>query len=268
MRNNLGCGFVSDAMMKRVLPIVAALLIASFAHGAPLTVDSAVDDILAALDARGDNLQTLVADVSKSESDASLGEDPETADKRIGRVVYEKRPDGDVRIRASFSEVQSGETSRRERIEYVLSRGELIDRNYRGRVEITRVLNRAGEKLDLFQLGKGPFPLPIGQAREDVHAQFMVTKIAPADGDPENTVHLRLTPKPESRLSRDFASIDVWVDLTDHLPRRVETLNPTGTTLTRTTMNNVKLNEPVKDQDFELEKIDPDRWQISREAMQ
>jgi hypothetical protein len=238
---------------------------ASFAQ-APTAIspDSTIDQLLDALDARGDTLNTLVADVAKSESDASLGEDPATADTRIGRVVYERKPDGDVRIRASFDKVRSGEKVRSDRVEYVLENGELIDRNYRGRAETRRVVRKPGEKLELFRLGRGPLPLPIGQAREDVLAEFEVTKVAAAEGDPADTVHLKLSPKPGTDLARDFLSIDVWVDLTDHLPRRMETLNVTGTQLVRTELSNVKINAPVKDSDFVLEKIDPDQWQINR----
>lgn len=230
----------------------------------PISSDSSIEQLLDALDARGDTLDTLVADVAKSESDASLGEDPATADTRLGRVVYERKPDGDVRIRASFDKVRAGEKVRNDRVEYVLENGELIDRNYRGRAETRRVVRKPGEKLELFRLGRGPLPLPIGQAREDVLAEFQVTKPDKSPDDPPGTVHLKLTPKPETELSRDFSSIDVWVDLNDHLPRRMETLNVTGTQLVRTELSNVKINAPVKDQDFALEKIDPNQWQINR----
>ena len=32
---------------------------------------------------------------------------------------------------------------------------------------------KPGEKLNLLKLGEGPFPLPIGQKKEDVYANLM-----------------------------------------------------------------------------------------------
>lgn len=257
-------------MSLSALSIVLCLMLVAPAEptGAPpgrLPANAPVDQILDALDARGDQLDTLTADVEKTEIDADLGEDPANADARIGRVVYQRLPDGDVRIRAAFDQVRSGGKVRKDRVEYLLQDGELIDRNYRGRAEVRRVVRRPGEKIDLFRLGKGPFPLPIGQAKEDVHAEFEVAPLPSQDGAPPETVGLRLTPKPSTELSRDFASIDVWVHVEDHLPRRVETLNVTGAKQVRTDLTNVRLNARLGDGDFALEKIDENQWSISRE---
>lgn len=244
------------------------------AHGATpggaLAPDASIDQVLDALDALGDRLQTLSADVEKVEIDADLGEDPANADARLGKVVYQRLDDGDIRIRASFDQVRSGGKVRPDRVEYLLQGGELIDRNYRGRSEVRRVVRRPGERIDLFRLGKGPFPLPIGQAKDDVHAEFEVTRAPAAGGEsgadaPPDTIHLRLTPRAETELARDFSSIDVWVHRSDHLPRRVETLSATGAKLIRTDLRNVRLNAPLSDADFSLEKVDESRWNISRE---
>lgn len=231
-----------------------------------LTPDSSIDEILDALDARGDDLHTLRADVAKADIDTSLGEDPGNADTRLGSIVYERRGDGDIRIRASFDRIRTGEKVRTDRVEYTLDNGVLVDRNYRSRVEVRRIVQRSGEKLDLFKLGQGPFPLPIGQDKSAVHAEFEVSKPAPATGAPANTVQIRLVPRPQAQLSRKFKSIDVWVDLSDHLPRRIETLDVNETTTTRTELSNVRLNAPVADADFALEKISPDEWQITEEG--
>jgi hypothetical protein len=41
---------------------------------------------------------------------------------------------------------------------------------------------RPGEKVNLLKLGEGPFPLPIGQKRDDVKRQFDVTLAKPEKG--------------------------------------------------------------------------------------
>ncbi len=42
-----------------------------------------------------------------------------------------------------------------ERKEYLLNDGWLIDRDYRGKNEANRQITKPGEKVNLFQLGKG-----------------------------------------------------------------------------------------------------------------
>ena len=43
-------------------------------------------------------------------------------------------------------------------------------------MDTNRFRARPGEKVNLLKLGEGPFPLPIGQPKEDVHREFIVTK--------------------------------------------------------------------------------------------
>ncbi|MDW8261088.1 MAG: hypothetical protein RMJ35_01050 [Phycisphaerales bacterium] len=229
---------------------------------APLSPDASLDEILDALDARGDSLRSLVARVEKTEVDLSLGEDAET---RVGRVVYQRKPDESVRIRASFDKVRVGDRIREDRVEYLLENGLLIDRTYRSRVENRQTLHRPGEKIDLFALGRGPFPLPIGQARSEVYAQFEVSRAGPQPDDPPSSLHVRLLPREGTELARKFKSIDVWIDPTDHMPRRVSTVNVQETVLTRTDFLDVHVNAPVEDRDFELEKIRDDQWQIHQD---
>ena len=63
-----------------------------------------------------------------------------------------------------------------DRQEYFLFDGEwLIERNDKARTVIKRQIVRPGEKVDPFKLGKGPFPLPFGQKREDILRNFKVT---------------------------------------------------------------------------------------------
>src|SRR5205814_1171460 len=98
-----------------------------------------------------------------------------------------------------------------DKIEYLLLGGQLIDRTYRNTTQVTRVVLRPGEKTNLLQLGKGPFPLPIGQKKEDVFAQFDVKKLEPKKEDPADCVKIELTPKPGTSLARKFKFIDVCV---------------------------------------------------------
>jgi outer membrane lipoprotein-sorting protein len=221
-----------------------------------LSQQSSIDEILDALDARGQNLKSFSADVKLSESDDATGDES----TRSGKIWYQDQP----RIHVVFNTKQANGKVSDDKIEYLLSGGDLIDRTYRSKTQVTRHVLKPGEKMNLLKLGEGPFPLPIGQKKEDVHAMFDVKKIDPSKDDPANTVHVQLTPKAGTRFERRFAEIDVWVGLDDHMPQRIATQSQSTT---RTTdLSNVKINTDLPDADFVLEKIDSGNWQMIEEA--
>lgn len=227
-----------------------------------LSQQSAVDDILDALDASGKNLNSFTADVKLSETDAATGDQS----TRSGKVWYQLDPSGSARIRVAFDKKQVGEKISDDKIEYLLAGPDLIDRTYRARTQVTRHILKPGEKMNLFRLGEGPFPLPIGQSKDDVHAAFDVRKIEPGKQDPPNTVHIQLTPKAGTRLEKRFTTIDVWVDLRNHFPSRIETLDKNQTTIRATDLGDVQINPQLTDADFALPKINPQEWQLVEEA--
>ena len=220
-----------------------------------------VDQILDALERRGRDLQSLRADVTLTETELALGGEM----SRAGWFALQNRADGSTRAHIVFDRKTVDQKPSSEKIEYMLDGGKLIDRNYTRKKQTTRTIVRPGEKMNLLKLGEGPFPLPIGQKREDVLAQFDVQKIDPAKDDPPATVHLQLIPKSGMALARKFQSIDAWV--ANDLPVRIKTLDRNGNTERTTDLLNLQINPALKDSDFELPKID-DKWDIVEEAFQ
>src|SRR6185295_13773023 len=96
-------------------------------------------------------------------------------------------------------------------------------RNYKKTTQVTRTVLQPGEKMNLLKLGEGPFPLPIGQKKEDVYRLFDVKQIAPNPKDPPDSIHLQLKPKPGTAFARRFGMIDVWVDRKTHFPAKIRT---------------------------------------------
>ncbi|HVT90370.1 MAG TPA: hypothetical protein VHD56_16070 [Tepidisphaeraceae bacterium] len=229
----------------------------------PLTLESPIDDVLDALDARGQGLNSFVADVKLTETDTALGD----SNAHMGKVLYKA---GDApQIRVTFDKKQSNDKPPVEdKVEYKLAGPELIERNYRTSTQTTRHVLKPGQKLNLLKLGEGPFPLPIGQKKEDVHNNFDVKKIDIKKEDPAGTVHLQLTPKEGTQFASKFKSIDVWVDLKDNMPRKIETLDPNATATRTTELSNVQVNPQLKDEDFALPPIDEKTWQLHEEAFQ
>jgi outer membrane lipoprotein-sorting protein len=230
---------------------------------ADLSTQSGIDDILDALDARGQGLRSFTADVKLSETDTGTGDES----VRNGKVWYQADNSGSARIRVSFDKKQTSGKIIEDKIEYVLAGSDLVQRVYRTKTQTTQRVLKPGEKVNLLKLGEGPFPLPVGQKKQDVHAQFEVRKIEPAKDDPADTVHIQLVPKPDTRFARRFKTIDVWVDLKSHMPRRIETLDRNESTTRGTDLDKVQFNPDLSDGDFRLPDVGGD-WNKIEEAFQ
>lgn len=221
---------------------------------------ASVDATLDALHESGVNLRSLAADVSLAEDSSDTGDRV----TRLGRIVLQKLPDGDTRVRATFTQKQSGNRIEEEKRDVLLQGQNLIDRDYKNKKQTIRQVRRPGEKVDLFKLGEGPFPLPVGQPREEVLKQFDVSELPTKD--PNVLGKVRLTPKSGTPLARKFKSITVTVDQKTKLPTQIVTIDPNETTTTTATLTHLRINDAVKDEEFELPPVDPKEWNIVDEA--
>ena len=251
--------------MTRCITLMSSLLLlATLASAAPprqLSEASSADEVLDALDARGRDLQQFVANVKLTEVDDATQDSSE----RSGRVWYHKR-DGNDRIRVTFDQKAEGRFNKPDKIEYLLDGGWLVDRDYKNAIEVKRQVLRPGEKVNLLKLGEGPFPLPIGQPKEDVHREFEVSK-SPAGEGPKGAPHITLKPREGTRLARKFNTIEVWVDPATHMPVRIEALDVNETTRRVTELKDIKVNPApaLTDKDFALPKINEGDWELRTE---
>jgi outer membrane lipoprotein-sorting protein len=229
-----------------------------------LKPDSTIDQILDALDARGKDFKTFTADVKLAETPTDFGD----TTTKSGKIWYQDRGNGDARIRVSFDTIDHSGKQSKEKLDYKLADGKLVERNYRAVSQDTRQVVRPDQKINLLKLGEGPFPLPIGQSKDEVHKEFDVKKMDAAKDDPANTVHIQLVPHPDTRFAKDFKTIDAWVDDKTHMPIRIGTRDANETTDRTTDLSNVQINPDLKDSDFDLEKIDLSKWNVTEEAYQ
>lgn len=251
-----------NAILRTILATLL-LLCPAGANAVPLAADASIDDVLDALDQVGRDLKSFSASVKLAETDV-IAQDTVT---RTGKALYQAPTAESARMRIIFEQrIQDGAVQA-QKIEYLLSGGWLIDRNYARRIEVNRQVRRPGEKINLLKLGEGPFPLPIGQKKEDVHQQFEVKKSDGAATDPKDSAHLVLTPRPGTRFERNFAAIDVWVDLSSHFPRRIQTCDKNGTSVRVTDLENIRVGVELADSDFKLPEIGND-WQRRDEPFQ
>ena len=238
------------------------LLCATVASGpstqsAALSAKSTVDQILDALDARGENLRDFSARVRLTDTDDSSGD----STINTGSVVLQRKGPDDARIRVAFTKRQVGDKIFHADHQYTLDNGILDDRDYLKKHENRTQVLKPGQKLDLFKLGQGPFPLPLGQKREDVLQLFDVARVDPAKDDPPGSVHVRLTPKDGTQFASRFKTIDVWVDIASAMPRRIQTDDINQITTRTTDLSDVKINAGATDKDFAQPPVPPD-WDV------
>lgn len=231
-----------------------------------LSADSSVDQVLDALDRRGKTLKEFSADVALKEEDG-LG----LSSTRRGKVWFQKKGEDDGRIRVVFETKEDEKRVVKQRLEYALDKGWLVDRDFGKRIQVRRQVLKPGQKMNLLKLGEGPFPLPIGQDKKEVRRLFDVEKVpASKDADPAGveTVHLSLKPKKGTDFAKKFSSIDVWVDTKTHMPARVETVDPSEENFKTTDLTNVKVNPnpPLTDKDLTPAEMDLSNWSVKEEA--
>lgn len=241
----------------RIITNLAIVLFATTFAFADLKPESSLDEVLDGLYTVGKDLKSFTADVKLTESDAFS----QDSWSRLGKVWYQQKSPGEARLRVTFETRLQDNVKAPQQIDYLLDKGWLVDRNYTRKLEVNRQVLRPGEKINLLKLGEGPFPLPIGQKREDVLRMFDVKKIAKAADDPADTVHLKLTPRPNTQFERKFSAIDVWVDCQSIMPRRILTEDKNQTMTRGTDLDNVRLNAEIADANFVLAPIPATEWQ-------
>ena len=226
-----------------------------------------VDPVLQQLEQAGKQLKDFSANLKLTETDNALG----NSTIRTGKVWFQKKPDGGARIHVIFDHRidEERKLSFPDKVEYLLDGAWLTERHYQGKSEVRREVLRPGQKMDLFKLGEGPFPQPIGQDPADVHKQFQVRRVAPAKDDPPHGVHVELMPRPGTDLAQKFHALDVWLDERSHMPVRVDTVDAKQQTTRSTELGSLVVNPPggLKDADFALPNIDNDHWNRHEEAL-
>lgn len=95
-----------------------------------------------------------------------------------------------------------------------------------------RQVRKPDDPGDPYKVGEGVFPLPFGQKKADILREFSVEKIAPGKDEPENTDHIRLTPRSGTRTGQTYRRLDFWVSRegkTAGLPVMVQAAKLDGT---------------------------------------
>jgi len=215
---------------------------------APPDADPRVVAWLDRLEKRGEAIRSYQADVVYDRRQMLLG-DRQT---RFGKVTYFAGPP--ARFRIDFDKLVVNRAARDKELDFIFDGKWLLERQPAKKLFIKRQVVAPGRKLNPLRLGEGPFPLPLGQKRDEVLAMFELELIAPGEDDPENTVHLQLTPREDEEGRRrryDFTTLDLWFNRETMLPARVITTDESEN-VTKVTLRNAKVNELAPEKAAEL----------------
>lgn len=206
--------------------------------------DEAVVEWLDKLEQRGREIETFAANVTHERESVLHGE----TQIRLGKLWYVAADDdGPARFAVQFDQLVIDDALRERDHAYIFDGEWLVERNGDRKLFQKRQVVPPGERFDPLQVD-GPFPLPIGQKRDEVLERFDVEFVEDEQGD-DDLVHLRLEPREDVAREQGEAEFDVvemWFNRETLLPERVETRerqNRTTVTLTEQRVNELSEQE-------------------------
>lgn len=202
---------------RRLLP---GLLIAMTGGGAPAqetspTLDPRIDAVLTRLERRSDGLRDIQCRVTFLEDDQmNLVRRSKTGTLRF--LMLDPNPHFLIHFERTETDGVIGKQ------EWYLFDGLWFYQGLERILQVTKQeIARPGEKMDLFDLERAPFPLPFGQKKETILRSFEVELAEPTPADPPETDHLVCVPRPGTRMSRKYDRLDFFVRRDVDLPSRI-----------------------------------------------
>ncbi len=178
-----------------------------------------VDQLLDRLEAKGKAIKGLSCKLEYRHVTVDPVEDVTTKE---GELLF-ARGVPNSKFLVHFSKLRAAGVVREVGEHFAFDGQWLIERNDKSKTIIKREVARPGETKDPFEIGKGPFPLPFGQKREDMLSQFKIELADFTLGDPRNTDHLHCVPIPNTNLAAKYKRVEIFIDRNLELPVRIVT---------------------------------------------
>jgi outer membrane lipoprotein-sorting protein len=115
------------------------------------------------------------------------------------------------------------------------------------------------QKKDPLRIGEGPFPIPVGQRKDDLLARFNVTIVPALESAPDSAnlrkilftcTQVKLIPKEGTEQAKAFTEIRLWYRSSDMLPLFALTQNADGSS-NEVFLDDIIKNPPVPDSTFD-----------------
>lgn len=224
--------------MMRLIVLVF-VCVASLARGQGAGGFDDLNQLLDALETADADIRQLSAKILY-EREYALAGDVQTRDGSVAFVVTEKPEGGTSRAFAVvFETTIVGERSEPDGRTFVFDGQWLTERIPEEKLVLRRQVAPPGADFDPLRIGEGPLPLPLGQKKADILANYDAQLRSPEDGIKERDdlitftkgcAQLMLVPNEVRAPQDDFEEIRLWYkrDEAGLLPRMAMTLNKTG----------------------------------------
>lgn len=221
--------------------------------------------LLERLETAAEGLRDFSADITYYLWDGVL----QRREIRSGEVVYDVRPDdGSRRFAILVTSVYVGNRKDNQNKRYVFDGSWFVEIDTDNRVFLKRQIVAPGERFDPLKLGEGPFPLPVGQRRDDVLARFEASTVTGTDDEQlarhladKSVEGLRLVPRPGTPQAKEIAEVEIFYDSATLLPMGIA-LTETGGNRKTVLLRNLERNEGIDESKLSIEEPDPKEWQI------
>ena len=236
----------APAAPATALPATTPTSRATTASAAADPVSEEVMKILHELEAAGDKYRTIRAGLDYEVVNLVLGD----SEKRTGWVAYSKGDDDKTptRFRVTFEKCKLGVGAEsNELVDYATSDGQWLTVVKHKIKNITLYqLAAEGQKVDLWRIGKGLFPLPFGQKAADMVKYFIPSTRPPVQSDPNGTIYLRLLTRPQYDEELPTTRMEMWIDAKTYLPVRLKNRDK-NKAVTTVTFKDITTNKAVDD---------------------
>ncbi len=179
-----------------------------------------------------DNLQKNAVALSSCTADLNylVIQDPDLLDSHTTRkgTLHYLKAEGRSQVKIQFDTLKQDDFDEEKRVETYLFDGVWLTKIDYALEQVDRVQQAPEDKpLDALEFLTHHFPLVGFSGSKDFEKEFEVQLAEPSEKE-EGLAHLILTVKPDSRYSKDYKTIDFWIDHTSYLPQHVRTLSTQG----------------------------------------
>ena len=186
----------------------------------PSSGDPLVDETLDKLEARGKTAKAIEADIQYDYITPGPIEGLEDTQTKTGTLFFVQT--GQPRFLVHFTKKVQGGTVDRSAEYYAFDGLWLTERNDRSKSVIRREVVRPGQNVDLFDLDRGPFPLPFGRSRAEMLRHFEIKLHSFHGGTKKDEpIQLRCLPREGTDLATRYRFVDLFVDRKLDLPTQV-----------------------------------------------
>jgi hypothetical protein len=188
--------------------------------GMPSSGDALVDETLDKLEARGKTAKAIEAEIQYDYITPGPIEGLEDTQTKMGTLFFVQT--GHPRFLVHFTKKVQGGTVDSSAEYYAFDGLWLTERNDRSKSVIRREIVKPGQHVDLFDLGRGPFPLPFGRSRAEMLYHFEIKLHSYHGGaSKDEPIQLRCLPREGTDLGTRYRYVDLFIDRKLDLPTQV-----------------------------------------------